>query len=109
MSDILFKHLVEKLAKMGHVPRANHILDIAEYRNRLAAAGFTNINIKDETNACLGKFRTNLARWPMTEYQARRLRFRRALGMSLVCRILAAYFGFSCKTYLLVSARKKGT
>jgi ubiquinone/menaquinone biosynthesis C-methylase UbiE len=108
MSDILFKHFSETLGKMGHVPSANHVRDIAEYRKRLAEAGFTNIDIKDETNACLGQFRTNLARWPMTEYQAGRLRFRRTLGMLLVCRILAAYFGFSCKTYLLVSARKNG-
>ena len=108
MSDILFKHFSETLGKMGHVPSANQVRDIAEYRKRLAEAGFTNIDIKDETNACLGQFRTNLARWPMTEYQAGRLRFRRTLGMLLVCRILAAYFGFSCKTYLLVSARKNG-
>jgi len=106
MSDILFKHFSETLGKMGHVPRANHVRDSAEYRNRLSVAGFTNIDIEDETNACLGKFRTNLARWPMTEYRAGRLRLTRAVGTSLVCRAVAAYFGFFCKAYLLVSARK---
>ena len=109
MSDMLFKHFWDTLANMWHVPRANHVLNIAEYRSRLAAAGFTNIDIKDETSACLGQFRTNLARWPMTEYHARRLRFGRALIMSLACRTLAAYFGFSCKSYLLISVRKSGS
>jgi ubiquinone/menaquinone biosynthesis C-methylase UbiE len=109
VSDILFKRFADTLAKMGHVPTANHVHDIAEYQNRLAAAGFTNIEIKDGTDVCLGQFCTNLARWPMSEYQAGRLRFRRTLGMLLVCRILAAYFGFVCKSYLLVSARKNGT
>ena len=108
MSDILFKHFSDALGKMAHVPRANHILDIADYRNRLAAVGFTNIDITDGTDACLGQFRTNLARWPMNEYRAGRLKPTRTLGTWLVCQILAAYFGFSCKSYLLVSARKSG-
>jgi len=109
MSDILFKHFSETLGKLGHVPRANHVRDIPEYRNRLTAAGFTNIDLEDRIDVCLNRFRCNLARWPMTEYRAGRLRFTRALATSLVCRALAAYFGFFCKAYLLVSARKNGT
>jgi ubiquinone/menaquinone biosynthesis C-methylase UbiE len=107
VSDILFKHYSNKLGNMAQVPRANHVLDIAEYRNRLAAAGFTNIEIEDETDVCLGQFCRNLARWPMTEYRAGRLGLTKTLGTSLVCRALAAYFSFTCKTYLLVSARKE--
>jgi len=109
ISDILFKHFSETLGKIGNVPRANHVRDIAEYRNRLTAAGFTNIDLEDRIDVCLGPFRRNLTRWAMTEYRAGRLRLSRALTTSLVCRGVAAYFGFFCKAYLLVSARKNGT
>lgn len=107
VSDMLFKHFSDTLGQIGHVPRANHVRGIAEYRNRLAAAGFTDIDIDDATDVCLGRFRTNLAHWPLTEYRAGRLKLTRTLGMALVFRVLAAYFGFTCKTYLLVSARKR--
>jgi ubiquinone/menaquinone biosynthesis C-methylase UbiE len=109
LSDILFKHFSQTLGKMGHVPPANHVLDIAEYRNRLTAAGFTDIDLEDRMNVCLDPFRCNFARWPMTEYRAGRLRLTRALGTAFACRAVAAYFGFFCKAYLLVSARKNGT
>lgn len=108
VSDMLFKHFSDTLGQMAHVPRANHVRDIAEYRNRLAAAGFTDIDIDDATDVCLARFRTNLAHWPLTEYRVGRLKLSRTLGMALIFRILAAYFGFTCKTYLLVSARKRG-
>ena len=108
VSDILFKHFSNKAAEFAHVPRANHVLNINEYRARLAAAGFTNIEIRNATSVCLGRFRRNLTKWPISEYRAGRFPLSRAIGTWLSFFAMAAYFGFSCRQYLLASARKGG-
>src|SRR5262249_7861760 len=78
---------------------------IAEYRARLAAAGFVSIEVTDATDDCLGGFRANLARWPGAERRAGRMNLSRSFAAAVICKLLAAFFGWSCKTYLLVSAR----
>ena len=106
LSDILFRRVPDKLAELRPVPRANLVRDIAQYRERLAAAGFTRIDVQDATRACLGGFRRHLARWPASERRAGRMTLGRSIGASLVCWLLAGYFGLVCKSYLLVSAQK---
>ena len=86
--------------------RANLLPSIAEYCARLAAAGFVSIEVTDATDDCLGGFRANLARWPAAERRAGRLKLSRSFAAVVICKLLAAFFGWSCKTYLLVSARK---
>jgi MPBQ/MSBQ methyltransferase len=62
--------------------------------------------VTDATDDCLGGFRANLVRWPGAERRARRMKLSRSFAAAVICKLLAAFFGWSCKTYLLVSARK---
>jgi SAM-dependent methyltransferase len=104
LSDMLFPTTI--LSEFGQVPRANLLASIAEYRARLAAAGFVSIEVTDATEHCLGGFRANLARWAGAERRAGRMKLSRSLAAAVICKLLAAFFGWSCKTYLLASARK---
>jgi MPBQ/MSBQ methyltransferase len=104
MSDMLFPITI--LSEFGQVPRANLLESIAEYCARLAAAGFVSIEVTDATGHCLGGFRANLARWAGAERRAGRMKLSRSLAAAVICKLLAAFFGRSCKIYLLVSARK---
>jgi MPBQ/MSBQ methyltransferase len=106
MSDILFRGVFNALSASSHVPRANLLPSIAEYSARLAAAGFVAIDVTDATATCLSGFRKNLGGWAGVEYRAGRMQLSRSLGTALLCRLLAAYFGLICRTYLLVSSRK---
>src|SRR5262249_19440509 len=94
------------LSEFGQVPRANLLPNIAEYCARLAAAGFVSIEVTDATGHCLGGFRANLAHWAGVERRAGRMTLSRSLAAAVICKLLAAFFGWSCKTYLLVSARQ---
>jgi hypothetical protein len=47
-----------------------------------------------------------LAHWAGAERRAGRMTLSRSLAAAVICKLLAAFFGWSCKTYLLVSARK---
>jgi MPBQ/MSBQ methyltransferase len=62
--------------------------------------------VTDATDDCLGGFRANLARWPGAERRAGRMNLSRSFAAAVICKLLAAFFGWSCQTYLLVSARK---
>jgi len=104
MSDMLFPITI--LSEFGQVPRANLLESIAEYCARLAAAGFVSIEVTDATGHCLGGFRANLGRWAGAERRAGRMKLSRSLAAAVICKLLAAFFGRSCKIYLLVSARK---
>ena len=104
MSDMLFP--INILSEFGQVPRANLLPSIAEYGTRLAAAGFVSIEVTDATDDCLGGFRANLAHWAGAERRAGRMTLSRSLAAAVIGKLLAAFFGRSCKTYLLVSARK---
>ena len=106
LSDILFGAIFRVLSEFGQVPRANLVTSIADYRARLAAAKFTSIDVTDTTGLCLGGFRENLAHWAGAEYRAGRMALWRSLGAALASKLVAAYLGLVCKTYLLVSARK---
>ena len=88
------------------VPSANLVPDLAVYAQRLAAAGFVDIDVRDETQACLGGFRRHVVRWPATERRAGRLSFRTGVATAVAARLISGYFGAVSKTYLLASARK---
>jgi MPBQ/MSBQ methyltransferase len=105
LSDMLFR-TTTILSEFGQVPRANLLASIAEYRARLAAAGFVSIEVTDATEQCLSGFRANLARWAGVERRAGRMTLSRSLAAAVIGKLLAVFFGWSCKTYLLVSARK---
>jgi MPBQ/MSBQ methyltransferase len=104
LADMLFGTTF--LSEFGQVPRANLITSMDEYGARLAAAGFVSIEVMDATEHCLGGFRANLARWAGVERRAGRLTLSQSLAAAPIGKLLAAFFGWSCKTYLLVSARK---
>jgi MPBQ/MSBQ methyltransferase len=104
ISDMLFR--TKLLSEFGQVPRASMLQSIAEYCARLATAGFTAIDVTDATHQCLGGFRANLRGWAAAERCAGRMRLSRSLAAAAICKLLAAFFALSCKTYLLVSARK---
>ena len=108
LSDILFKPIVSRFSDRTQVPKANLLPSIAAYRDLLTGIGFTKIAIDDETDHCLGGFRRNLARWPARERAAGRMSFGTGLAARLVAKGIAAWFGFTSKKYLLVSARKPG-
>ena len=106
LSDILFRSVVRRLADAAHVPRANLVTSVDEYRGRLTAAGFVDVDVTDATTECLGGFCENLRRYAGVEHRAGRMKLMRSLGVRLVSRMIAGYFGLACKSYLLVSARK---
>jgi MPBQ/MSBQ methyltransferase len=106
LSDILFRNISNALLEFGQIPRTNLVASIADYRARLTTVGFVAIDIQDATDLCLGGFRNNLVHWPASERRAGRLSVKRRIGAALFCRLLAAYFGLVCKTYVLVSARR---
>jgi MPBQ/MSBQ methyltransferase len=101
ISDILFRNTILPVA-----PPANLITSIAEYRARLSAAGFVTIEAVDVTDHCIGAFRANLARWIDEQRRARRMNLPNSLAAALAYKLWDAFFVFSFKTYLLVSARK---
>jgi MPBQ/MSBQ methyltransferase len=106
LSDILFRDFVRPLAEAAHVPRANLVTSIDEYRNRMSAAGYVGVDVADATTACLGGFCEQLRRHAGVERRAGRMKLLRSLGVALVSKTIAGYFGLACKNYLLVSARK---
>jgi len=106
LSDILFRPVSTTLQEFWHIPSANRVSNIAEYRDRLAAAGFVSIDVTDATGLCVGGFSKNLAGWPGAERRAGRMTLARSLAAAPVCKLVAAYMARVCETYLLVSARK---
>jgi MPBQ/MSBQ methyltransferase len=106
MSDIVFRGFAAALAPRAMIPPANLVPDLAGYAQRLAAAGFVDVDVRDETQACLGGFRRNVVRWPASERRAGRLSFRTGVATALAARLIAGYFGVVSKTYLLATARK---
>lgn len=106
LSDMIFRRFIEPLGPPLQVPRANLVRDIATYRKRLGAAGFEKIEVKDATLAVMGGFRRHLVRWPVAERRNGHMKLSESLAASLVCRLVAGYFGSATKFYLLVSAQK---
>jgi ubiquinone/menaquinone biosynthesis C-methylase UbiE len=106
LSDILFRRSGQFWVPREHVPRANLVPDIQSYRQLLHAAGFADIDVQDETQACLGGFRHNLVHWPAAERHAGRMKLAKSIRTWLFCHLIAGYFGGICKTYVLASARK---
>jgi SAM-dependent methyltransferase len=103
LSDIIFRR---SWVPQEHVPRANLVPDIPSYRQLLQAAGFADIDVQDETQACLGGFRRNLVHWPAAERRAGHIKLAKSIRTWLFCHLIAGYFGAICKTYVLVSGRK---
>jgi MPBQ/MSBQ methyltransferase len=106
LSDILFRNFVRRLADATHVPRANLVMSLDEYRSRMTAAGYVDVDVTDATTQCLGGFCGNLRRYAEMQRRAGRIKLLRSIGVGLVPRMMAGYLGLACKSYLLVSARK---
>jgi MPBQ/MSBQ methyltransferase len=106
LSDILYRRVATPIVVPTHVPRANFVRDVASYRNLLERVGFHSVEAQDATAVCLGRFRKNLAGWPMTQHKTGRLKFHTALLRATTARAVAWYFGATCKAYVLASARK---
>jgi ubiquinone/menaquinone biosynthesis C-methylase UbiE len=106
ISDILFRSFTRWAGRLAHVPVANQLRDGAEYRAHMASAGFVEIEIEDATNRSLSAFCRYLTRWPWREYKAGRMNLGRAIASGVTCALVAVSFALTCKTYLLVSARK---
>jgi len=106
LSDILLPRFMGPLAAPLQLPRANFVGDIASYRKRLEDIGFETLEVRDATDVCLGEFRRHLANWPAAEHRRGHLSFRSSIPRSIACHLIAWYFGMTCKTYLLASARK---
>jgi len=106
LSDVLNRRWFDFAASLTHVPRANLVYDIDEYRRRFAAAGFVAVDVRDETDACLGAFRRNLTGWPLAERAAGRMGLVRMLTAMGATRTASAHYGTKIKRYLLASARK---
>jgi MPBQ/MSBQ methyltransferase len=105
MSDILFRTAI--LPGSSQVlPRANMLPSIAGYCIHLAAAGFVSIEAKDATGECLGGVCANLRNWAASERRAGRIGWSQSFVTGVICKLWAAFLALSCKSYLLVSARK---
>jgi SAM-dependent methyltransferase len=106
MSDILFRGVTSPVSDRLGVPKANLVADIASYRALFGTAGFQGIKVEDATDDCLGGFRRSLVSWPASERATGTVSLKSSLGLAVVCRLIAGYFGAVIKTYLLASARK---
>ena len=53
LSDVLNRPWVRYAKPLTHVPEANLVHDVAEYRRRFSAAGFTAVVVEDKMDACL--------------------------------------------------------
>lgn len=106
LSDILFRKSLQSWVLQEYVPRANQVPDIQSYRQLLQNAGFTDIDVRDATDACLGGFRRSLSGWPAAERRAGQITLATSLRDAFFCRLVAGYFGAICKIYVLASARK---
>ena len=106
LSDILFRHISDRLSRTFQIPLANLVPNIDVYREGFATAGFGTVEVTDATASCLGGFCRHLSAWPHAERRAGRMNWLQSLAGALICKPLAAFFGFTCKTYLVVSARK---
>jgi MPBQ/MSBQ methyltransferase len=105
MSDMLLRTTI--LPGFSQVlPRANMLPSLAEYCTHLAAAGFVSIEVTDATGECLGGFCANLRHWAASEHRAGRMGWSQSVVAAVICKLSAVLFALSCKTYLLVSARK---
>lgn len=106
LSDILFRRFISGISDRLGVPKANLLPDISSYRALFEGSGFTSVIVEDATDDCLGGFRRNLVAWPALEHGKGAMNLTTRLASAPVCRLIAAYFGAICRTYLLVSARK---
>lgn len=106
LTDMLFRSFLKPVGDFGQVPPANFVENIAEYKARLEAAGFESAEVEDATGSCLAGFRRHLARWPASERRRGRMAYGQSLLMSVLSAGIAQYFGITCKTYLIASARK---
>jgi MPBQ/MSBQ methyltransferase len=106
LSDVLNRRWFDFASSLTHVPKANLVYDIAEYRRRFTAAGFVGLDVQDQTDACLGAFRRNLTGWPAAERAAGRMGVVRMLTAIGATRTASAHYGTKIKRYLLASGRK---
>jgi len=106
LSDMLFRKFFRPFAELGQIPRANLIASLAEFRSRLAAAGFEAVDVQDVTQACVGGFRRHVARWPAAERRGGRMSMGKSIVASVVAWAMGAYIGSVCSTYMTASARK---
>ncbi len=106
LTDMMFNGVLRHVAGLGDVPRANFLPDIASYRERLEAAGFTSVCVEDATEACIGSFRKHLAHWPASEFWKGRMSFGKRIVASVFSYAIAAHLGFTCKSYIIASARR---
>jgi MPBQ/MSBQ methyltransferase len=108
LSDVLNRPWARFAKPLTHVPAPNLVYDVADYRRRFAAAGFTEIAVEDKLDACLGAFRRNLKRWPLAERAAGRMGFVRMLSAILAAQTASAHYNATIQGYLLASGRKPG-
>ena len=106
LTDMLFRGFLKPIGDFGQVPPANFVQDIADYGARLEAAGFESVEVEDATECCLAGFQKHVARWPAGERRRGRMTLGQSLLMSVLSAGIAQYFGMTCKTYLIASARK---
>ncbi len=106
LTDMMFRQFMKPIGDFGQTPPANFFQTVEEYRARLEARGLEDIRVDDATQACLGGFRSHLARWPAAEWRRGRMGLGKALLMSFLSFGIATYFWAVCKTYVIASARK---
>jgi len=106
LTDMLFRRGYRPLAEYGQIPRANLLPSLDEFRARLAAAGFTDVDVADATDPCLGGFRRHVAGWPRAERRAGRMSLGKSLCASGIAWLMASYLGAVGKAYLIATARK---
>jgi MPBQ/MSBQ methyltransferase len=106
MSDILGKRLPRSSAKRGHLPEANYVEGVDEYRARLVAAGFEDIQLVDATQECWEGFCNSLKQWPGVLRRRGELGFMQAILASFVIYLGIVKISFFVNRYLLVAARR---
>jgi len=106
MSDILGKRIPRASARRGHLPEANYVDGLEQYRARLVAAGFEDIELVDATKECWEGFCSSLIHWPGVLRRRGELNvWQTAVAFARVCFNIVKMSLFVNK-YLLVAARR---
>ena len=103
MTDILYRRMSKRLARRAHLPAANRIRNVEEYRRVLVTAGFRDVEVIDATDRCSAPFTRRLLLWPLRNLLTDPRSFR-AFPSRLKIAITQGGFSLLAKRYLLVSA-----
>lgn len=103
MTDILYRDMSQRLTERAHLPPANQLEDMEQYRRVLTSEGFRDVEVVDATAQCARGFTRNLLLWPFRSLVSRPSTYGAFLPRLKVA-LTQGSFSLLVKKYLIVSA-----